>query len=93
METEKLAQLAFIEMYLKVENYNFDRLSTRLLSITLDLVMEWLQEEMTTKYLDKKVSEPLILATVQEKILKLTLNTRLAVILNHMVGSACTRSQ
>lgn len=80
-------------MYLKVENYNFDRLSTRLLSITLDLVMEWLQEEMTTKYLDKKVSEPLILATVQEKILKLTLNTRLAVILNHMVGSACTRSQ
>lgn len=83
-EAEEIAQTAFIEVYMNVRDYNFDKVSSKLFRITVDLVLDWLREKTTSDYTEIEMAEST--ESIQKKILQLAVYDRLAIVLKHMVG-------
>lgn len=83
-EAEEIAQTAFKEMYINVRDDNFGKASSKLLRITVDLVLGWLLESRTNDYTEIELDE--FTESIQKEILQLEVYDRLAIVLKHIVG-------
>ncbi|MEK4800697.1 sigma factor-like helix-turn-helix DNA-binding protein [Oceanobacillus sp. FSL K6-0118] len=83
-KAEEIAQTAFIEVYMKVRDYNFEKVSLKLFRITVALVLDWLRERTINGYSEIEMTEST--KSIQKEILQLAVNDRLAIVLKHIVG-------
>lgn len=82
-EAVDVAQSAFIKLYINMGSNGFDKISSRLFRITVDLVFVRLQDKQTNFQLETEIIEP---STPNREILQLTPDNRLAIVLKHILG-------